>query len=235
MTEQTEPDGAVLTGSAAAGDVWGAATAPASPPAADEAAADEAPGHEPEARDATPAPPRPAPAGRAPVRPRPAPPRRPAPPGPDLLGDLQRWLIRSGARSVRREVEDQVRRTLGGGRGSGEDVWGRATTEPPPDLSEAPECAWCPVCRAARRMRVSGPDLSSQLAGASGAVATAVQDALGAVDAILSRPGAGPGPRRPADTSPEPGTPTTGTPGTGTPDSAGDHAERVADEPGDRG
>ena len=152
--------------------------------------------------------------------------RRPGSPGSDLLGDLQRWLIRSGTKSVRREVEGQVRRTLGGGRrAESADAWGTATTEPPPHLGESPECAWCPICRAARRMRESGPGLGSQLSGASDAVASAVQDAIVAVDAIFSRPASAPGPRRPADESAE----------SGHPDSADDPAERVPDEPGDRG
>ncbi|MGH3275331.1 MAG: hypothetical protein ACRDNZ_13550, partial [Streptosporangiaceae bacterium] len=167
---------------------------------------------------------RPAPARRpAPRRPET---RRPGPPGGDLLNDMQRWLIRSGARSVRREIEGQVRRTLGGGNHADpDDVWGTATTEPPPNLGEAPECAWCPICRAARRMRESGPDLGSQISGASDAVASAVQDALVAVDAIFSRPAAAPGQRRPADKPADPRHA----------DSAGDEAERASDEPGDRG
>ena len=84
--------------------------------------------------------------------------------GADLAGEVQRWLIRSGARSVRREFGEQVRRTLGGGREEPTDVWGAATTEPPPDESlDSPECAWCPICRGARRIRESGPGLGSQL------------------------------------------------------------------------
>src|SRR5258708_33269235 len=87
---------------------------------------------------------------------------------------VQRWLIRSGSRSLRRELTGQFRRTLGGGSAEPGDVWGTATTEPPPDEShEAPECAWCPVCRAARRIRESGPGLGGQLAGAGHAVAAA--------------------------------------------------------------
>ena len=152
--------------------------------------------------------------------------RRPGVPGSELLGDLQRWLIRSGTRSMRRELEGQVRRTLGGSRRpENTDTWGTATTEPPPHLGESPECAWCPICRAARRMRESGPDLGSQLSGASDAVASAVQDAIVAVDAIFSRTGAAPGQRRPADRSSA----------TSHADSATDPAERVPDEPGDRG
>ena len=124
--------------------------------------------------------------------------------GADLAGEVQRWLIRSGARSVRREFGEQVRRTLGGGREEPADVWGTATTEPPPDESlDSPECAWCPICRGARRIRESGPGLGSQLAGASDAVASAVQEALAAFDAVLSAgPGSATGKRRPA--SPDP-------------------------------
>jgi hypothetical protein len=109
--------------------------------------------------------------------------------GKDLLGDLQRWLIRSSAKNVRRELEDQVRRTIGGQRQDRSDVWDVATTEIPPEVGEAPECQWCPICRAARRMRDSRPGLTGQLSGAGGAVATAVQDAISALDSLLARGG----------------------------------------------
>ena len=72
--------------------------------------------------------PRPVPAG--PARPR----RQAPPPGTDLLNDFQRWVIRSSARSMRREIEHSVRRTIGAARAEPEDTWGVATTEPPPDL-----------------------------------------------------------------------------------------------------
>jgi len=99
---------------------------------------------------------------------------------------------------MRREIGGQVRKKLGGDRSEPQDVWDTATTEPPPgDLGEAPECAWCPVCRAARRIRESGPGLGSQLSGASDAVAAAVQEALRSFDGVLSRGGTGPGPERP--------------------------------------
>jgi hypothetical protein len=150
--------------------------------------------------------------------------RRPGPPGGELLNDLQRWLLRSSAKSMRREIEGQVRRTFGGGAQSA-DVWGTATTEPPPGVGESPECAWCPICRAARRMRESGPGLGSQLSGASDVVATAVQDAIVAVDAVLSRPPVTPTPGPPprADRHPRAA------------GSAGGEAGRVQDEPGHRG
>jgi hypothetical protein len=128
---------------------------------------------------------------------------RQAPPGADILTDIQRWLIRSGAKSVRKEFGGQVRKTFGGARPNAADVWDTATSEPPPESGEAPECQWCPICRAARRMRESGPGLSGQLAGAGDAVAAAVQEAVRAFDSLLSRAGSyegqrpGPGPAEP--------------------------------------
>jgi hypothetical protein len=102
--------------------------------------------------------------------------------GSDPIGDFQRWLMRSSARSLSRELKGQARRTFGGG--SGRDVWEAATAEPIPD--EAPECAWCPVCRAARRLRQSGPGLASHVAGAGDALLTVAQDTLSAFEATLS-------------------------------------------------
>ncbi len=116
-------------------------------------------------------------------------PASPGGPGGELLTEFQRWLIRSSAKNLRREIGGQVRKTLGSSRTEPQDVWGAATTEPPPGLGEAPECAWCPVCRAARRLRESGPGVGSQLAGAGDAVALAVADALEAVNTALSRTG----------------------------------------------
>jgi hypothetical protein len=110
-------------------------------------------------------------------------------PGADVLSDLQRWLIRSSAKNMRREIGGQVRRSLGGERSDKSDVWGTATTEIPPEVGEAPECQWCPICRAARRMRDSGSGLTGQLSGAGDAVASTVQDAINALDSILFRAG----------------------------------------------
>jgi hypothetical protein len=150
----------------------------------------------------------------------------------DLGDDIQRWLVRSGVRSMRRELTDQVRRAFHAHRpAEPADVWDAATTEPPELLAasaEAPECAWCPVCRAARRIRESGPavgglggqlgeQLGGQLAGAGDAVAAAVQEAFSAFESLLSaarpRTGSGfptdqyPADRFPADRFPPAGTP----------------------------
>jgi hypothetical protein len=167
----------------------------------------------------------------------------------DLTDDIQRWLVRSGVRSMRRELNDQVRRAFHGRRpAEPADVWDAATTEPPPDLlapAEAPECAWCPVCRAARRIRESGPGLSGPLSSAGDAVAAAVQEALSAFDTLLSaRPQRGsgsgfpadryPAGRFPADRFPDAGTPARDAGHAGHPGHAG-HAGTPAREAGHAG
>lgn len=135
------------------------------------------------------------PRGEPADRPRPGPgPGRPQQsgrrqPSTDMLSDLQRWLIRSSARNMRSQFEDQVRRTLGGQRPDNSDVWDVATTEIPSEVGEAPECQWCPICRAARRMRDSRPGLTGQLSGAGETVAAAVQEAVRAFDTLLGRAG----------------------------------------------
>ena len=92
---------------------------------------------------------------------------------------------------MRNQISGQVRRTLGGGRESS-DVWDTATNEIPPEVGESPECQWCPICRAARRMRDSGPGIGDQLSGAGDVVASAVQDAIRSLDSLLSKGGTGP-------------------------------------------
>src|ERR1700722_9913700 len=110
-------------------------------------------------------------------------------PGSELLTDFQRWLLRSSAKTMRKELTGQVRETLGGGRPDNTDVWDVATTEIPPEVGESPECQWCPVCRAARRMRDSGPGLGGQLSGAGDVVASAASDVISMIDSLLSRTG----------------------------------------------
>jgi hypothetical protein len=100
-------------------------------------------------------------------------------PGNDPIGELQRWLVRSGARSVTRGLGDQVRTALGGNTHG--DVWENATT-----AHEAPECQWCPICRARRKFRDSGPGLSSAVAAAGDAVSVVLQDAAAAFEAAVA-------------------------------------------------
>ena len=117
--------------------------------------------------------------------------------GGDPLGDLQRWLMRTGARSVTKDLTSRTRRALGQDQTKA-DVWDTATNRPLAE-DEAPECAWCPVCRAARRLRETrqgssaGSGLSSQLAGAGDALASVVQEAYSAFESAMKAPPAGDG------------------------------------------
>jgi hypothetical protein len=104
-----------------------------------------------------------------------------------MLSEFQRWLIRSSARNMRKEIGGQVRKTFSGGRTESANVWDVATTEIPAEVGEAPECQWCPICRAARQLRESGPGIGGHISGAGNAVASAVQDAINAFDTVLSK------------------------------------------------
>jgi hypothetical protein len=103
---------------------------------------------------------------------------------------------------MRDELSDQVRKKLRGQGNDRGDVWATATTEPPDAADQPPECAWCPICRAARRMAQAQAQGSSGaaaspadaapkgagpgLAGAADVLVGAARDALGGLDAILS-------------------------------------------------
>jgi hypothetical protein len=132
-------------------------------------------------------------------------------PGSDPVGDFQRWLMRTGAKSIGRDVASRVRSTIGGGGGAKQgDVWDTATTE---ELTDGPpECEWCPICRAARRYRDSGgstANIGGQFAGVGDTLAGLTRDAFGLFDAAMrasQRPADVPrGPGRPADKPAEPG------------------------------
>lgn len=101
------------------------------------------------------------------------------------LDDFQRRLAIAGARGLGQQVAGQFGRTARGGR---QDVWATATTEPvDASAGNAPECAWCPVCRAIRMARDSNPDMASRVGETAGALMSAAHDVVAAVDAALSR------------------------------------------------
>jgi len=106
--------------------------------------------------------------------------------GSDPIADMQRWLVRQGARSMANQVADQVKRSLGAERRERGDVWDTATNEPPPN--EPLECQWCPICQAARAARTSGPGLSAMLSDAGGALAGLAQDAFTAFEQLMKTP-----------------------------------------------
>ena len=119
--------------------------------------------------------------------------------GNDPVGDFQRWLMRSGARGLGKEVRGNIRKTFGYGDTGRDDVWGSATSEPEGG-EHPPECEWCPLCRAARKMKDSGPGLSSHLSSAGDAFASVMREAVDAFEAVIAT---GTGPRRPpADANP---------------------------------
>jgi len=104
----------------------------------------------------------------------------------DPIGDLQRWLMKAGARSLGRDVADRVRSTVGGGGKPSANVWDTATTEPPGD--EPPECQWCPICRAARRYRDSGGVGGGQFAGVGDTLAGLTRDAFSLFETAMRAP-----------------------------------------------
>jgi hypothetical protein len=113
--------------------------------------------------------------------------------GSDPIGDFQRWLMRSSAKNLSRELKGQFRRATGGGSQSRADVWETATTEPPVPEAASDCAAWCPICRAARKAKQSGPGLASQVAGVGDALFGMAQETLSAFETSLSaRPPAGP-------------------------------------------
>ncbi|SRR6266487_3452009 len=128
----------------------------------------------------------------------------------DLASEVQRWLIRRSARNMRDEFGDQVRRAFRGQDADPADVWETATTEPPDPVGEAPECAWCPVCRAARRIgqtrAAGGGAAGSVISDAAGSVISdaadvmtaAIKEVLAGVDSVLSYRPQGEPPNRPA-------------------------------------
>jgi len=147
-----------------------------------------------------------------------------------VASEVQRWLIRTSARNMRDELGGQVKKAFRGSEPDAGDSWATATTEPPHAADEAPECAWCPVCRAARRIAQSRSGSDSRggprLSDAADVMAGAVRDALAGLDSVLSyRPGAAtPPPPAPAAASPPAA-------GAGPADAEPPAAERAGDPP----
>src|SRR5256885_11497550 len=71
---------------------------------------------------------------------------------------------------------DSLRRRLGEGAG---DVWADATRE---HATGAPECRYCPVCRAIAASRASGPEIMSQVMAAGESLYAAVKEAMAGLE-----------------------------------------------------
>jgi hypothetical protein len=80
-----------------------------------------------------------------------------------------------------RLVETLRRRMNGGGTRSGSgDVWSEATSDAWGEhiATGAPECRYCPVCRAIAASRTSGPDVVSHVMAAGESLYAAVREAV---------------------------------------------------------
>jgi hypothetical protein len=76
-------------------------------------------------------------------------------------------------------LAEVLRRRISGGSASG-DVWSQATNEAWGEhiATGAPECRYCPVCRAIAASRASGPDVMSHVMSAGESLYAAVRDAV---------------------------------------------------------
>jgi hypothetical protein len=102
------------------------------------------------------------------------------------LDDLQRRIAVAGARGLGQGFANQVGTAI---RGEKADVWETATREAEAGAAagDAPECAWCPVCRAIRIARGSSPELAGRISTTADVMMSAAQDLVTAVDAALAR------------------------------------------------
>lgn len=82
---------------------------------------------------------------------------------------------------------DSLRRRLGEGAG---DVWADATREHVPG---APECRYCPVCRAIAASRASGPEILGHVMAAGESLYAAAKEAMAGLE--RTRPTGDAGPR----------------------------------------
>lgn len=86
---------------------------------------------------------------------------------------------------------DTIRRRMNsGGTSSKGDVWSEATSEAWGDhfATGAPECRYCPVCRAIAASRESGPEVLSHVMAAGEQLYSAVREAMAGFERTRPRP-----------------------------------------------
>src|SRR3954465_3515624 len=90
-------------------------------------------------------------------------------------------------------LAEVLRKRMSGGPASG-DVWSEATSEAWGEhfATGAPECRYCPVCRAIAASRTSGPDVVGHVVAAGEQLYAAVRDAVAGFE--RTRPAASPRP-----------------------------------------
>ena len=76
-------------------------------------------------------------------------------------------------------LAEVLRKRMNGGAGSG-DVWSEATSDAWGEhiATGAPECRYCPVCRAIAASRTSGPDVVGHVMSAGESLFAAVREAV---------------------------------------------------------
>jgi hypothetical protein len=76
-------------------------------------------------------------------------------------------------------LAEVLRKRMSGGAGPG-DVWSDATSDAWGEhiATGAPECRYCPVCRAIAASRTSGPDVVGHVVSAGESLFAAVRDAV---------------------------------------------------------
>ncbi|HZE32630.1 MAG TPA: hypothetical protein VE198_14470 [Actinoallomurus sp.] len=76
-------------------------------------------------------------------------------------------------------LAEVLRKRMSGGAGSG-DVWSEATSDAWGEriATGAPECRYCPVCRAIAASRTSGPDVVGHVVSAGESLFAAVREAV---------------------------------------------------------
>jgi hypothetical protein len=86
---------------------------------------------------------------------------------------------------------ETLRKRVSGATGSGSgDVWSEATSEAWGEhiATGAPECRYCPVCRAIAASRESGPEVLSHVMAAGEQLYSAVREAMAGFERTRPRP-----------------------------------------------
>lgn len=85
---------------------------------------------------------------------------------------------------------DTLRRRISAGAATGGDVWSEATSEAWGEhiATGAPECRYCPVCRAIAASREAGPDILSHIVAAGESLYSAFREAKAGFERTRPRP-----------------------------------------------
>lgn len=93
-------------------------------------------------------------------------------------------------------LAEVLRRRMSGGSTDSGDVWSEATSDAWSQhiATGAPECRYCPVCRAIAASRSSGPDVLGHVMSAGESLYAAVREAVAGFERTRPRQGPADGP-----------------------------------------